>query len=434
MSTSTLVGNGFLDVTTPHLPATLGHSLTRMTGRDPNESHRAATPLELLFDLAFVAAFGQAADQLAHLVAEGHLGSGIGGFGFAMFAICWAWINFSWFASAYDTDDWFFRITTMVQMVGVVVLALGMPPVFHSLDEGHTLDNRVLVAGYVIMRVAMVAQWLRAAKQDPSRRQVALTYAGFIVVAQVGWVALAVLHLGLGPTFAVAAVLYLIELGGPVMAERKGAGSGGGTPWHAHHIAERYGLLTIIALGEGVFGTIASVSALVEGQGWTVDAAIVAVAGVGLTFGLWWSYFTLPSGVILHHFRNRSWVWGYGHILIFAAIAATGAGLHVVALVVEGEARLSESDAVLAVAIPVLVFVVALFALYTYLVRTFDPFHLGLLLGTIAFIVTGVVLAEAGVALSVCLVTVTLAPLVVVVGYETIGHRHAVSSLRRVLS
>ncbi len=355
-----------------------------------------------------------------------------------MFAICWAWINFTWFASAYDTDDWFFRITTMVQMVGVVVLALGMPPVFHSLDEGHTLDNRVLVAGYVIMRVAMVAQWLRAAKQDPSRRQVALTYAGFIVVAQVGWVVLAVLHLDLGPTFAVAAVLYLIELGGPVVAEPKGAassrGSGGSTPWHAHHIAERYGLLTIIALGEGVFGTIASVSAVVEGQGWTLDAAIVAVAGVGLTFGLWWGYFTLPSGVILHHFRGRSWVWGYGHILVFAAIAATGAGLHVVALVVEGEAHLSESAAVLAVAIPVLVFLVALFALYTYLLRTFDPFHLGLLVGTIAFIVLGVVLAEAGVALSVCLVMVTLAPLVVVVGYETIGHRHAVSSLRRVLS
>ena len=168
-----LVGNGFLDVTTPHLPATLGHSLTRMTGRDPNERHRTATPLELLFDLAFVAAFGQAADQLAHLVAEGHLGSALGGFGFAMFAICWAWINFTWFASAYDTDDWFFRITTMVQMIGVVVLALGMPPVFHSLDEGQTLDNRVLVAGYVIMRVAMVALWLgprsriRAAARSP---------------------------------------------------------------------------------------------------------------------------------------------------------------------------------------------------------------------------------------------------------------------------
>ena len=77
--------------------------------------------------------------------------------------------------------------------------------------------------------------------------------------------------------------------------------------------------------------------------------------------------------MILHHFRDRSWVWGYGHILIFAAIAATGAGLHVVALVVEGEAHLSESAAVLAVAIPVLVFLVALFALYTYLVRTSIP-------------------------------------------------------------
>ena len=81
-----------------------------------------------------------------------------------------------------------------------------------------------------------------------------------------------------------------------------------------------------------------------------------------------------------------------------------------VALVVEGEAHLSESAAVLAVAIPVLVYVVALFALYIYLVRTFDPFHIGLLVGTIAFIVLGVVLAEAGAALSVCLIMVTLAP------------------------
>jgi low temperature requirement protein LtrA len=323
----------------------------------------------------------------------------------------------------------------MVQMIGVVVLALGMPQVFHSLDAGHTLDNGVLVAGYVIMRVAMVAQWLRAARQDPDRRQVALTYAGFIVVAQVGWVVLAVLHLDLGPTFALAGVLYLIEVGGPVMAERKGtANSGSSTPWHAHHVAERYGLLTIIALGEGVFGTIASVSAVVEGHGWSLDAAIIALGGIGLTFGLWWSYFTMPSGLILHHFRNRSWVWGYGHIVVFAAIAATGAGLHVVALVVEGEAHLSESAAVLAVAIPVLVFLVSLFALYAYMVRTFDPFHLGLFAVTLALIVAAAVMAQAGVALSVCLGVVTLAPFVVVVGYETVGHRHAVSSLRRLLS
>ncbi len=55
------------------------------------------------------------------------MSEGIVGFCFATFAVSWAWINFSWFASAYDTDDWVYRLTTMVQMVGVIVLALGLP-------------------------------------------------------------------------------------------------------------------------------------------------------------------------------------------------------------------------------------------------------------------------------------------------------------------
>ena len=104
--------------------------LVRMRGRDLRERHRSATPLELLFDLAFVVAFGQAGNELAHLVAEGHIGPGILGFVFAMGATCWAWINFTWFASAYDTDDWAYRLTTMVQMVGVIILALGLPAMF----------------------------------------------------------------------------------------------------------------------------------------------------------------------------------------------------------------------------------------------------------------------------------------------------------------
>ena len=102
------------------------HRRVRMFGRDPDESHRAATPLELLFDLTFVVAFGVAGDELAHFLAEEHIAAGIGGFAFAAFGIAWAWINFSWFASAYDTDDWVFRLLTMVQMAGVLVFALGI--------------------------------------------------------------------------------------------------------------------------------------------------------------------------------------------------------------------------------------------------------------------------------------------------------------------
>ena len=85
----------------------------------------------------------------------------------------------------------------------------------------------------------------------------------------------------------------------------------GGTPWHAHHITERYGLLTIIALGEGVVGTVASLSAVVSAQGWTFDAVFVAVAGIGLTFGMWWTYFMVPQAELLHAHRERSFLFGY---------------------------------------------------------------------------------------------------------------------------
>ena len=152
--------------------------------------------------------------------------------------------------------------------------------------------------------------------------------------------------------------------GGPVHCR---AGKGG-TPWHAHHIVERYGLLTIITLGEGVIGTVASLGAVVESQGWTLDAVLVAVAGTGLTFGLWWMYFTIPSAEVLHVHRERG-PWGYGHMLIFGSIAATGAGLHVAADYIGHEAHIGAVATVLTVAVPVAVFAVALFALYTYLVR-----------------------------------------------------------------
>src|ERR1700743_623221 len=106
------------------MAASRTHERRRFSGRDPEEEHRASTPLELLYDLTIVVAIGTAADQLADFIAERQLAAGIGGFAFASFAVTWAWLNYSWFASAYDTDDWVFRLATLVQMVGVIVLSL----------------------------------------------------------------------------------------------------------------------------------------------------------------------------------------------------------------------------------------------------------------------------------------------------------------------
>ena len=411
------------------------YRLHRMTGRDPAQRHRASTPLELLFDLTFVVAFGQASDQFAHIVAEGHVVIALQGFVFAMFAVCWAWINFSWFASAYDTDDWFFRVATMVQMIGVLVLALGLPPMFASIEHGEPLDNRMMVAGYVVMRVALLAQWLRAAIQDPARRSTALTYVFFIAVSQVGWVILTFLNTApawIGIPFAV--VVVLLDVSGPVIAERRGDRRGRGSPWHAHHIAERYSLLAIIALGEGILGTIASVSAIVSTGEWTSEAVLLVVAGTGLTFAMWWVYFTLPSAQILHRRRDRSFGWGYSHVLIFAAITATGAGLHVAAFVIDDQARIGVVGAVLATGIPVLIYIVALFGIYTYLLRSVDAFHGLLICVAAALVVVAGVAASNGLSLGTSLLIVMLAPVTVVVGYEVLGYKHHERALTRALA
>ena len=398
-----------------------------MAGRDPHESGRVATSLELLFDLTFVVAFGVAGNEAAHLLAEGHIGAALLGFGFAMFAVIWAWINFSWFASAFDTDDWIYRVTTLVQMVGVIILALGLPPMFASIDHGPTLDNGVMVLGYVVMRLAMLAQWLRAARQCPDRRQACLTYAVAILVAQIGWIVQIFADFSLAASAVMVVFLLVVELAGPFVAER----FRGGTPWHAHHITERYSLLAIIALGEGVVGTVAAVSAVIEAQGWSVDAVLVALAGTGLTFGMWWVYFVLPSGAVLHRHRERSFGWGYGHVLLFGAIAGTGAGLHVAAYYIEHVAHIGAVATVLTVAVPVAVYILMVYVLYSTLTRSIDRFHLLLLAVTAVFVVVPVLMAAVGVSMAVCLVLLMLAPAVSVVGFETVGHRHTADLLQR---
>jgi low temperature requirement protein LtrA len=406
----------------------LAHRLTRMNGRDPHEAHRAATPLELFFDLTFVIAISVAAAELAHALAEGHVGSGLLAFCFCLFAIMWAWVNFTWFASAYDTDDWLFRVTTMLQMVGVLILAMGIPDIFASIDAGGDLKNEVLVGGYVVMRVAMVFQWLRAAREDPARRRCALTYAGFIAVAQLGWLLLIPPKLPLGPTLALMLPLYAIELAGPYVAERRVTGSG--TPWHPHHIAERYGLIVIIALGECLIGTVAALQSVVAAQGWSVEVAAVGLAGVGIAFTTWWVYFVVPMGAGLHHHRARAFWFGYGHIVVVAAIAAIGAGLHVAAYHLEHKSHLSTMGALLTVVLPMLAFWLAMLVIHTVVVAP-DAMHWRETAVFLGVLVAAVLLARAQVALTVCLLVAALAFVGPIVTDELVGARRRAEALDR---
>jgi len=387
--------------------------------RDPHEPHRVANTLELLYDLTFVVAFGVAGSNLAHQLAERHFQAGLIGFGIAMVGVIWAWINFSWFASAYDNDDWKFRTLTMIQMLGVVILALGIDPLFASLNAGGTVDNRAMVLGYVVMRVALLAQWHRVARHDPPRRRAARIYVITISVAQLVWIGIAVANTSLAVFLIAGLLAYAIEMTGPVLAERAAA-----TPWHAHHIAERYGLLTIVALGEGIVGTVAALRALIMFEGWSIDVVVLGLAGVAVTWGLWWVYFTVPTGEALHRHRERSFGWGYSHILLFAAIAAVGAGLHVAALYLEHHSGLGPTATVATTAVPLAIALVAISASYSHLLQAVDPYHARLLALSLVVIGASLAMASAGVPIVWCLLVLSATPLISIVGYELHGHAH----------
>ena len=403
----------------------LRHALSRMGGRDPHEKHRTATPLELFFDLTFVIAFGVAGSQFAHAVAEAHFWPGLLAFAFAMFAVIWAWINFTWFASAYDTDDWVFRVVTMVQMVGVLILAMGIEPMFHSIIEGKHVDNVAMVLGYIIMRVALIFQWLRAARQDPARRETCLRYAKYVSAVQVGWVAVLLIDASVATTFLMAAPLFILEMAAPYFAERNI-----NTPWHAHHIAERYGLLAIIALGECLIGAIETLRAIVAVHGWTLDAALVGLSGTGLAFALWWIYFILPSGPALHVQRHRSWIFGYGHLPLFAAIAATGAGLHVAAYFIDHEAHIPAAGAVASIAIPVILFKVSLSTLYSIMLGPDRELLWSSTLVVIA-LAGSIAMAAAGASLPLCMLEMMVVLGLSIIFDERRGHKGRAAALRR---
>src|SRR4051812_25867337 len=134
----------------------------RMQGRSIDEAHRGSSPLELLYDLTFVVAVSSVSAQLADGLGSGGGLQPIVPYLMVFFAIWWAWINFTWFASAYDTDDAVYRVATLVQMAGVLVIAAGVPA------AATHFDFTAITIGYVVMRVAAVGQWLRAGIEHPA--------------------------------------------------------------------------------------------------------------------------------------------------------------------------------------------------------------------------------------------------------------------------
>jgi len=283
-------------------------------------------------------------------------------------------MNFTWFASAYDTDDVPYRLLTLLQMAGVLVFAAGIPAAFGQFDLA------TVVAGYVIMRMALVTQWLRAAQGHPEGRAGTLRYAAGITVLQLGWIGW--LFLPSSAQVAGFVVLVAAELAVPAWAEFGGRP----TPWHPGHITERYGGFTIIVLGEVIAAIAAAAQEAVDHSRASPGLIAAAAAGLLLVFALWWLYFKHSAAEDIRQSRPWTFVWGIAHYLIFAAVAALGAGLQVVIGTLLHSSRVTPAFAAVTVAVPVTIYIVVLALLSTR--RGGEPAGLWLTLLTSALILT----------------------------------------------
>ncbi len=279
---------------------------------------RGVTPLELMFDLAAVVAIGAAAGELADGFAGGQIGAALTGFLCSFFMIWWAWMNYTWFASAYDDGSPGFRVLTMVLMFGALILAAGIGDVFSGEPIWMSLT------GFILMRMVLVVLWLGAARGDSDRRTTALSYAGGVSLAQVYWIALVVTASPASPTylplFALGAAL---ELSVPAIAERKGA-----TAWHRAHIIARYGRLTLIVLGQCFLAIVAALQAGSEAG--AAASLWQAVLFALIAFSLWSIYFA-DEAQLGDTRLNRALLWGYGHVAVLAAAALVGGGMRILA-------------------------------------------------------------------------------------------------------
>ena len=177
-------------------------------------------------------------------------------------------MNATWFASAHDADDVPYRLLMFVQMAGVLVLATG---VTDALEHD---DWLVVTIGYAVMRVGLAVSWLRVRARRAGGAYAGPALRGGISVLQVLWFARLALPHGAAAT-AGFLVLVAAELAVPVWAER----AAGAPVFHAGHIEERYGLFTIIVLGESVLSASAGFQAALDEGGLTAE--LFAIGWVG---------------------------------------------------------------------------------------------------------------------------------------------------------
>ncbi len=280
------------------------------------EGKRSATWLELFYDLAFVVAVAVLVERLL----EDVTGPGLASFAGYFALLWWLWASHTYYADRYDTDDLVYRLIAAGQMVAIVVLASSL-----TLDAASS--TTAFAYAYATSRLLLLVMYWRAYRHVPETKALVKGYlTGFGLAAAV-WTLSAVVPEQ--ARFAVWAIALSIDLATPWVMRHEQAAA----PLDVSHLPERFGLFTILVLGE-------SIAAVVAGLGhnqWAFVPTLTAALAVGVATAMWWLYFDNARGSVVRRKASvrRTWrptVWIYTHLPLAAALAATGAALELAIL------------------------------------------------------------------------------------------------------
>jgi low temperature requirement protein LtrA len=275
-------------------------------------AERRVTWVELFFDLVFVAAVSQVGGPLMANYSFAELGR----YAFLLLVVWWAWHGYAVYASRFDTDDAVERGATLLQMLAVVFMAA------NAEDGLDSVSSAGFAAAYAMMRLILVGRYLRASRR-PGARRLALDYAtGFGAAASL-WLASSLLP---APwRYGCWAVALLVDLGTATVAGRHTLA----LPPHAAHLPERFGLFTLILLGEAI---VAVMKGIQQQPDWSVTAASTALSGVSLVCAVWWWYFDVAAAADHRPVRDDADrraldVWSHAHLPLYLGVALLGVGV-----------------------------------------------------------------------------------------------------------
>ncbi|MBP6630255.1 MAG: low temperature requirement protein A [Kofleriaceae bacterium] len=281
----------------------------------PGVAEKRATWLELFYDLVFVAAFIQLGNALTARV------SPLGYAGFALvFAAIWvSWTGFTYFVNRFTVDDFVHRLLAFAQMFAVVAMAVSAPAAMDGAPA------RFAIA-FALAQAIIAVLYLRAYRQVPDGRAYARYWGGAFAVGSVA--------LGLSAALPTpwAWGLWAVGLGWVVTApfRRGGRTLAAEAPADEEHIGERYGLLTLIVIGESF---VKVVTGLDDGAGAGALGPIVqASLALLITCSIWWIYFDDVAGSRLREHGMAPVFWLYGHLPLQLSITATGVAIKKIVL------------------------------------------------------------------------------------------------------